>query len=522
MGYRGQEVRFNDFSGGLVTNRPITELTNNEFSDLDNVVVFTKGRGFRSRYGDTEFNSTAMDSGGSIHGLGYYKKADLNDYLLAVVGAKLFRSNTALVGTMTDITGAITITTGQDKIWDIFTFNDNAIGFGGDVTSPNAPWTWTGAGNAAALAGTPPSAYGAFQANNRVFAFRTNANPSRIQWSILGNAADWTGTGSGSSDVWTSDNDKMTAAAIMNTNTVLLFKQNSVHQMQIGNLVSNAFPIFPLFSDAGCVGKHACVVADGLCYFITPQGNMKITDGAKIYDEAEVPQLSQIDDLWANVNPSRLEFIQGIRRTGTDYDYILWGVSYGAAQTTNNVVFIWDLINKCWLRNTTGYDANVFAKTQIGDLYGGHYNGKIYKKDSSTVTYTDASESSAVVDAYVTSGWINNDRFEIIKQPRKMNVSFGTSATGDMRISYGFDFSGFIENPVIDQGASSAFFDSGDLFDNDELFSGLGFDMKPVRIVGRGNFFQYRIRSPIASSPLKINGFTLSGKEYGQKEIAAR
>lgn len=522
MSYRGAEVKFNDFSGGLVSNRPITELEVNESSDTDNIVVFPKGRGFRSRYGDTEFNATAMNSGANVQGLGYYKQAAGSEYLLAVPGAKLFRSTSALVGTMTDITGAITITAGQDNIWSIFTFNDNAIGFGGPANAPDAPWRWTGTGNAAALAGSPPSAYGGFQVNNRLFAIRTAANPSRVQWSILGNEADWTGTGSGSSDVWTSDNDKLTSWAILNTNTVLLFKQNSIHQMQIGNLISGAFPIYPLFKGVGCAGKHACVVADGMVYFITPQGKMKVTDGAQIIDEGSLPALSGIDDQWATVNPSRYEFIQGIRKTGRDYDHLIWVVSNGSAQTTNNNAFIWDLQNKCWLKNTTGYKANVLATTQAGALYGGHYNGKIYLKDASTTTYTDSSEGGIVIDGYITSGWLNSGKFETIKQPRKMNFSFATSAVGAFRVSYGFDFSGFLQNPIVDQTKTIVIFNGGFLFDADNVFTGIGFNMKPVRIVGRGNFFQYRIRTPQLAAPLKMFGFTMSGKEYGQKEIVAR
>ncbi len=518
--YLGKEVRFNDFSGGLVTNRPITELELNELSDLDNVVVFPKGQGFRSRYGDTVFNSTAMNSGANVQGLHYYKQADQDEWLMAVAGAKLYKSE--MDGTMDEITGAISITAGQNNIWTMLTFNDVVVGFGGPASAPDAPFRWTGAGNAAALGGTPPSAYGAFQANNRVFAFRTAANPSRVQWSIVGNEADWTGSGSGSSDVWTSDNDRLTAAAVMNTNTVLLFKENSIHQMQIGNLVSGAFPIYPLFSGVGCAGKHAVVVADGLAYFITPQGKMKVTDGSQIIDEGELPSLSNIDDLWNGTNSSRLQYIQGKRKTGADYDHIIWLVSYGTSQTTNNRALIWDLQNKCWLQNTTGYDSNVMALTQAGVLYAGHYDGKIYKKDSSATTYTDASEGSVVVDGNITSGWIHNGKFEPVKQPRKMNLSFATFSTGLIRLSWGFDFMGLISNATISQVFGGATYDNGDLYDNGELYGGASFNMKPVRITGRGNFFQYKIRTPTASVGIKIHGFTLSGKEYGQKEIAAR
>lgn len=519
--YLGKEIRFNDFSGGLVTNRPITELELNEFSDLDNVVVFPKGRGFRSRFGDTEFNSTAMASNAPVHGIGYYKQADQDEWLMAVAGTALFKSE--FDGTMDTITGAISITAGQDNIWTFVTFNDVVMGFGGSATSPDAPFVWNGTGNAAALGGSPPSAYGAFQANNRVFAFRTATDRSRIYWSVLGNQADWTGTGSGNADVWEADNDQLTAAAVLNTNTVLLFKENSIHQMQIGNLVSGAFPIFPLFKGVGCAGKHAVVSVDGLVYFITPQGKMKVTDGSRIVDERDLPSLSNIDNLWDGLNQSRFQYVQGIYRTGTDYDHIIWLVSYGTAQTTNNRVFIWDLLNKCWLQNTTGFDANVATTTQSGDLYMGHYTGKVYKKDASTTTYTDASESGGVVDAYLTSGWIHNGKFEPIKQPRNMNFSFATFAAGDIRLSYGFDFSGFLQNLVINQESNgTTLFNSGDLFDNGEVFSGLGFNMKAVRIVGRGNFFQYKLRTPQQSYPFRIHGFTMSGKEYGQKDIVAR
>jgi hypothetical protein len=519
--YRGKEIPFTDFSGGLVTNRPITELKPNEASDLDNVVIFAKGKGFRSRYGDTVLNSSAMNSGVPIQGLGYLKLVNTNEYLVAVVGAKVFATGAGITGTMGDITGTLTISAGQDKIWSFTTFNNKIIGFGGVESGLDTPFVWTGTGNATALGGTPPSAYHGFQTNNRIFAFRTTADPSTIFWSVLSNEGDWTGAGSGSADVYTSDNDVLTASAILNTNTVLLFKENSVHQMQTGSLIDGAFPIYPLFSGVGCAGKHACLVVDGLVYFITPQGKMKVTDGVRIYDEKDFPALVNIDDQWQTTNSSRWKYTQGIRKIGKDYDHILWSVSYGTSQTTHNRVFIWDLLNKCWLQNTTGYNANCFATTQSGILYSGEYAGKIYKKDSSTSTFTDAS-SGSVIDGYFTSGWLHSDKFETIKQFRKFNLSYVTQATGNIRIAYGFDFNGLTSHKTIFQGVSSGVtFDSPTAKFDISFFSGVPFGLSTFHLTGRGNFFQYKIESPIESSTLQINGFTLSGKEYGQKEFTA-
>lgn len=517
--YRGKELQFTDFSGGLVLTRPITELGFNESPDLDNIVVFGKGKGFRSRNGDLQFNSTPMvNNATAVTGLHYYKQEDTDEFLIAVAGNKIFQSP-SLNGTMNDITGSVSITSGQDNHWSILTFNNKVLGFGGLSTGPDAPWIWTGSGNVSALTGTPPHAYHAFQANNRIFALRTSANPSRIYWSVLGNEADWTGADSGFADVWTSDNDALTAAAVLNTNTVLLFKENSVHQMQIGTIVDGAFPIYPLFSNIGCAGKNACVVWNGLVYFITSLGHMKVTDGVNIYDETQLPAIHQIDPLWNETNQQRIQHIQGIPYYGDDFEGIIWCVSFGTNQGTHNRAFFWDIRNKCWLQWSTGYACNTLAKKTNGILYGGHYNGTIYEKDVN-LRPTDDSNLGNAISAYFTSGWIHESKYETIKQPRKLSISFNTYLNGgSLRVLYGFDFQGLLKEHDLNQTVPSGSQWNVSFWDIDKWNAGPQFDMQGFRVTGRGNFFQYQIHSPNAASPMHIHGLAISGKEYGQKDI---
>ena len=517
MGYRGKEYKINDFKGGLHSNSATTELNLNEALDLSNIIISSDGSYWRTRGGNTVFNSTAMNSGTNVQGLGYFRTAANAEYLTAVCGNKIFAS-TSLNGTMTDITGAVTVTGSAANIWTLLTFNNVHIGFGGPSTAPDAPWSWTGAGNAAALGGTPPSAYGAFQVNNRVFAFNTAANPSRIFWSILGSQSDWTGTGSGNADVWTSNNDSLTAAAILDTNTVLLFKQNSIHKMIVGTLVSNAFPIFPAINGIGCVGKHACVEADGLVYFITPQASMVVTNGDIIIGETNLPRLSFIDDIFAGLNTTRLEYIQGKRIIGNDYDHIIWLVS-SSGSSTNDKALIWDLKNKCWLQNKTGFKANVITTIQNGTLYTGHYDGKIYLQEVTTAV-TDASESSANIDYYWRSGWMKMSSMEKIIQPRKSTVSLVSQISGTVKYSYGFDFNMDTQTIPISQSGP----DTGNLWDASLWDSGVWGGQSDLiiqfRMSGRGNVFQYMLRGNDYKS--KINSIEFSGKEYGQKAFIAR
>lgn len=516
MSYRGITVPSVGFKGGLHTNTPITELSENESSDLSNIVLSHDGKGFRTRYNNSTFNGTAMNSGAAVQGLGYFKPSSGNDHLCAIAGAKVFES-AALDGTMNDVTGAVTVTAGQDNIWTPVKFNDVIMFFGGPATNPNAPIVYNGTGNFAALGGTPPSAYGAFQANNRVFAFRTASNPSRIQWSILGNQADWTGTGSGSADVWTKDNDSMTAAAVMSNSTVLLFKQNSVHKMMINTLVSSAFPIFPLFDGVGCAGKHACVVAYGLCYFISSQGDMLITNGEEIIDEQEIPSLDNIGDIWSNTNSSRLQYVQGQHVVGADYDHIVWLVSSTDSQTTHNWALIWDIANKCWLRHKTGYKANVMTLIQNGVLYTGHYDGKIYLQDATTTGTTDASEANANIDSYWQSGWQKKTSSETIKQPRQATISFGSQTQGNIQFSWGFDYSFNSQTTPISQVSPGG--EWGEQW-GVMMWGGAVDYSRPVRLTGRGNLFAYRIRNN--DFKMKINTVEFSGKSYGQKVVTAR
>ncbi len=513
MTRRGKEIEINDFAGGLHTACAVTEVASNEAYDLSNLVVGPSGTFFRSRYGNTAFCS-AMNSGVAVQGLGYFKLVAGTEYLTAVCGTKIFES-TSLDGTMNDITGAVTITASQDDIWTLLTFNNLQLGFGGPSTNPDAPFKYSGSGNAAALNGSPPSAYGAIQVNNRVFAFRTAAAPSLVQWCILGNPTDWTGTGSGSQNISTSDNDSITAMAIMDNSTVLVFKQSSIHKMQVNTLVSGAFPVFPLFEGVGCAGKHAAVVADGLCYFITPQGKMKITDGRRIVDDKELPQLSYIDDLWSNMNPARYEYIQGNVVTGPDYEHIVWLMTSTASGTTHDTAIIWDLKNKCWLRHKTGFKANCIEMTQNGTIYTGHYNGIIYKQDVSSVT-TDASEASANTDSYWLSGWDKFGSYQKNKSIQEAYLSYVTQTFGSIDFSWGYDFNQDQKLNVISEIISGGIYDQS-FYDNAN-YGGQTDRITRIEPVGNGQVFQYRIRNN--DFKMKINSLILLGKRFSTTEAA--
>ena len=494
-------VRIFDFSGGLKSNTSAVSIDIDSASDLQNINILPEGS-FSARLGNTVFNSTAMVSGSTpISGLGYFRKSDLTDALVSVAGTKFFTS-ASLSGTMTDSTGAITITSGQNKLWTFTPMNDFIIGVGG---APDAPFTWNGTGNAGALGGSPPSGNFGIQGNNYMFIGNTTANPSRIAWSIFGNPADWSGTGSGNQDVSKNDGDTLVGASVMSNDQMLLFKQNSIHSLIIRN---PPFPIFPLFRGAGAVSKRGIVNADGIVYFITPQPRMKATDGNQIVDFPDT-----IDDVWDGLSQAQLANLHGIYNPVKRQ--IWWFVSNGSS-TTHNLCIVWDLVRKCWLRHTTGYGMNASVRAKDYLIYGGAYDGKCYKQDAAT-TYSDASESSpGSINSYWRSGWIDFRRMINSKTIPYIDVSFLSKSTGTFDISYGFDF--LPDRSIVSVSLLAPGNKWNQFLWGIGRWGGQSNTNKTIFTKGSGKFVQFFIRHNSATEGFTFNGMEVPVKQ-GQSSI---
>lgn len=483
-----------DFSGGLNTKSSITSLSFKQASDLQNINILPAG-GFEKRRGNSTFNSSAMNSGANIQGLGYYRQSGGTDYIVSICGNKVYKSD-SLDGTMDDITGAVTITAGKDNIWTHSQIKDLSI-FVGGPTSPDAPISWNGTGNMATLSGSPPSGSFGFTANNRMFIGNTNAQPSRIYWSVLGNPEDWTGTGSGSQDVGLNDGDTLVAGATVGLDTVLLFKQNSIWTLATR---SAPFPLYgPVFRGVGAISKRGIVYVDGIIYFITSEPRMKATDGTTIYDFPD-----SIDDIWDGLNSSRLKYAHGIYNRRLNQ--IQWFVS-SYTSTTNDLCLIWDLKRKCWLKHNSGQNINASVFAQDRTIYGGGYDGKIYKFDVSG-KYSDDSNGGSAIDAYWETGWFDYGDALAYKYINYVDLNYSTQTSGVGFFTTGFNFTKDVDSQYFDLGASGGLWDvdSWDVMTFGELS-----DCSSLLFVrGNGKYIQHKIQNKNIDEPFYFNGFSQS------------
>lgn len=503
MGARGPAIHINDFSGGLNTFDPEYISPLNQSPDLDNIVLLDKG--FKKRNGDSAWNSSAMVSGSTpITGMGYIQLDAGTQFLNAIAGTKFF-TDSALSGTMSDATGAVTITSGQNNLWNSVNFNNLQIWFGG---APDAPFKYSGSGNAAVLGGSPPTANNVFAANNRIFAMNTVANPSRIYWPILSNPEDWTGTGSGSADVAVSDGDSLQCGIVTGPDTAILFKKNSSHMMFT---TRQPFPIYQLQKGIGVAGKNAWAFANGTIYIVTPGLRMKsTTDGVNF-----TTYPNDINDIWDSINSNRIQYIQGIYYQ--PLEWIMWVISTGSS-TSNNYLIVWDLERKCFIRCTTGFKANVLGLVQNRRLFMGHYNGKLFEKLKSTI-FSDASETTpGAIDAYWRIPFTGlTTEIDVTVHPFYIDVVALTETASTLDVSYGFDFTGVQTTQQFSLQAVGGVWDTA-VWDVG-VWGGQNATVLQQFVLGRGNLFSFKMRNATASQGYTVQGSTVRLKTDKARKV---
>jgi hypothetical protein len=497
MSRRSEGLRFFNFSGGLATKPPVTSLALNQAVDIDNINLLPSG-GFEKRRGNSLFNATAMNGGASVHGLGYHRQSDGDDFLLAICGDKIYKSD-SLDGTMDDITGAVTITTGNNNIWTHSVLNDKSLFVGGDKTT-DVPIKWDGSGDAEVLGGTPPVGTFGLAANNRFFIGNTVANPSRINWCIFGDPEDWTGVGSGSQDVSRNDGDTLVGACQIGVNHMLLFKQNSIHDLVI---TSAPFPLYPLFKNVGAVSPRGIVEVDGMVYFITPEPEMKATDGSKIYSFPDI-----IDDVFSGLNTARLKYLHG-----TYYKSLgqIWWVVSDGSSATHDLCIVWDIARQAWLKHTTGFKMNCSCIAQDRRPFMAAYDGKIYEMDK-TSTNNDASETSpGTISCIWRSGWQDLNTLINAKTFPYVDTSYTTQTSGTFNFSYGFDFDPDRKTETISMAGTGGVW--GTMLWGTGLWGGSSDKFKMFSTKGLGKVVQFAVSNNNAGEHLRFNGFEVPIKE---------
>ena len=529
-----QEILFKDFSGGYAGVKAPGTRKPNEAKDLNNLVLLPTGAGFRSRLGNDELilrpSATSLNVLGAAYGLILFEFEGDQWMVRAsdsggLVSNEVYLESANLTATSTVADSAYptaSYTFTNDRLIQFLRINNLIIG----IPSQTGTTFWPpfqgamsssgGLGSVTLFAGGVAEGRLGIFWNNRMWIGNLTGAQSKVKYSVLAASGisfaastSWTDSGSGFVEPARGDGDEVTALVPISNNVMLLFKKNSVHQI-VGR--TDPFAVFPLFNTVGCAGRSCAVEAEGLVYFLTPDRRMLITDGTQIFGEKDIPELGNAKDLFDGLSTSRFYLTLGFRHQGKDFDWIVWMTS-SSGSSTHDIAIIWDRINSCWLKCTTGFNGNaVTTYSSIGTYIAGYNNARIYKLNATT-TYQDDSYSTPLFDGSnrqvagtnpqaITWYWRSDDfhlnSLDKIVQANEVKISCTPTTTASLDFAYSYN--GLTLSSTVSKSL---------------VPTSVDFNIATFRPLGRGNSFSVKIFGD-DNAGYRINSYSILGRQQSR------
>lgn len=149
----------------------------------------------------------------------------------------------------------------------------------------DAPMFLTGT-TCAALTGSPPVFKWAVKHKGRIFAGGIDSAPSDVYYTVFGNYADWSGAGSGSFTVESSDGDGVIGAA-SHKGALVIFKgpqRGSIHLLTgSAPTGTDSFTLAPFQYDVGAVAHNAIFPFGNDLGFMSPSGAIHTLSATQAY-----------------------------------------------------------------------------------------------------------------------------------------------------------------------------------------------------------------------------------------------
>lgn len=499
------------FRGGWNTKASAWTLPKDSMSDSQNVNLVWSD--IVKRNGNVAINSSALNSSAVITGLFDWLINSGTRYLLAIAGTKIFNSAT-LSATFNDITGAATITAGQNNQHTFASLNNIVAICGG--TTPDTPLQWTGAGNVASLAGTPPVGNLVCVANNFMFIAGIAATPSKVYWSNASDPNTW--PAASNVDFRASDGDSVTSIIEQNQNLVI-FKRRSIGLLFTQtNIISGAVTLAPLTEvivGIGCPGGQCTDnLPDGRIVFLGTDAHVyMLVGGTSVVDISNPPDGSNIQPTLDGMNLSRLAF--AVVKVYPSRNQV-WISMSSSSSTTNDTVLVYDYGIGVWVSSFTNLNVNVMEGTIDPRstpnhpilMVTGDYGGQVYEQDHGT---TDASVSGGNIDGYGTiSVQVGVDSTDFI--PLTAVVPLESQALGQLTFGYGFNgLNTVYKSSTLSESQGGAMLDSTFFLDQSTL--GSTTTLRPVsRVLSEGRIYtmQMQFRNQLASQPFTVHPVYLS------------
>jgi hypothetical protein len=485
-------VSFKGLSGGLNSSAGPLYLQPNEFSDLLNV-DFDRFGSILKRNGYTALNTSAFNSDARWTGLNWFELASGTRYLVGTCGNKIAKMDD-LDGTWDDVTGALTITAGN--LTDFAIFRDTLIGTNG----VDAPWKWTGSGNAAALTVPTDLTDAKYVEVFQSYTFLANvivngtAYKSRLYWSALDTIETW--DAADFNDVSRDDGQTITGIKTL-ADRLVIFKERSIWLAFFTGNADVPFEFQKSASDVGCIAPFSIASMEGGIAFLA-------TDGIYLFDGNNSYKISdRITNTLQTYNTT--QFAQACAMHQQDKN-TYWLALPGPAATTNNRVISWNVFNNslsiydgmapsCM---TTIFNSGIQERPYFGD-----YSGFVYRAD--TGRNDSPLNVETAINAYAYTRWQDFDDLCDQKGVPHVYIYFqNQNATLTFAWSYNFEEADQYTKTFTTSGGTSLY---GVGVYGTAVYAGSGGNQERVDLIGRGRVVRFKFANAVLDEGFRIDGY---------------
>lgn len=472
-----------------------------------------RGRsGMLKREGSSQWATTSINGSNPVQGLGVWN-FDGTRYLVGHAGSKL--KYTSDGSTWTDLSGALTVTDGQDVLPRWANWHDGTRGniiWTDDVANP-AYWD----GNAAsftALALTKARDIATFK--DHVFAINTSDGPTSIRYSDYQDITTWP-----SESLFDCDRDSVgMALARHNEETLLAFHESSVHKINFNYGASGALASFftnqPLDMSRGCAAKASVVPYKGYTYFASEDGFYAIgsTNGPARYISRA------LEGLWSELNQARRPYIVGFPR-GEPWDEVVWLASLGSS-STHNIALVYNPVIAAIYGDDAGWtifdstdgllkfnagcvyiDSNGKQKTLVGDYNGDVLHAWGHEFDSAGYQdYGDGAITTTLQTGYLDLGYRG------MKGHRELWIDLDLASSRTFTLIMDGTNSALGGATSVSLGSSADELDTTFILD-ESFLAGSGVSQAHIKAEGNSRWFRYKLTENSVEQPHTLNALTM-------------
>lgn len=481
-------------TGGLNSTASGLNVSDNESTDLQNI-DFNKFGSILKRSGYSALNSSAFNSSAAWNGLFWYEiTSSGSSFLIGTCGNKLAKMDD-LDGTWDDITGSLTITAGNNNHTSWANHLDTALGTNG----VDAPFIWTGTGNASAM--TVPSGLTTARFVEAWFRFTFLANvtvsatvhKTRIYWSAIDSISSW-----GSSDfrdVGKNDGQPITGLKGLG-DRLIIYKSRSIWVGQFTGDSDIPFVFFKTDSHVGAESGYSIQEVDNGHVFLSQ-------DGYYYFDGNTSTKISdRITTTLQTFNRSRFQHtVSCYQKEKNRY----WSSQSLDAVSTHARIISYDTYNNAFSLYK-GHAANCFAIVFVNGeerVYFGDFSGFVYRAD--TGTNDNPLGVSTAIDSYYYTKWFNFD--DLVDQKGVPHITVYHQITNStLTFAYSYDF----ENK--DQYTQSFSLNTstsvyGTAVYGVDTYAASGGGVVRRDLTGRGRVIRLKVSNSNASEAMQVDGF---------------